>query len=195
MPKERLQPARYALIIDSTFLKSVPIDNVLSDVMVTTIPLSRIPELAGVEVKMFDLAMTGSYREPIPKRVIFSNVFDHLPCESVMTRLSEIENRSPTTAQRSVVLNAAFNLARAIEKAQQILRNKLNTASMFKAPPGFNQWPSALQRFVYLVTERCQCRGVDFAICAPNMRVSGRDFRPSWLSYIGYIASVSKILQ
>ena len=27
------------------------------------------------------------------------------------------------------------------------------------------------------------------------MRVSGRDFRPSWLSYMGYIASVSKILQ
>ena len=48
---------------------------------------------------------------------------------------------------------------------------------------------------MYLVTEICQCRGVDFAICAPNMRVSGRDFRPSWLSYMGYIASLSKILQ
>ena len=32
-------------------------------------------------------------------------------------------------------------------------------------------------------------------ICAPNMRISGRDLRPSWLSYMGYIASVSKVLQ
>ena len=32
-------------------------------------------------------------------------------------------------------------------------------------------------------------------ICAPNMRISGRDLRPSWLSYMGYIASVSKALQ
>ena len=28
MPKERLQRARFALLIDSTFLKNVPIDNV-----------------------------------------------------------------------------------------------------------------------------------------------------------------------
>ena len=27
------------------------------------------------------------------------------------------------------------------------------------------------------------------------MQVSGRDFHPSWLSYMGYIASVSEILQ
>ena len=80
-----------------------------------------------------------------------------------MTRLSEIENRNPTTAQRTVVLNAAINLARAMEKAQQTMRNKMNTASLIVTPPGFNQWPSALQRFVYLVTEICQCRGVDFA--------------------------------
>ena len=82
-----------------------------------------------------------------------------------------------------------------MEKAQQIMKDKLNTASLFVTPPGFNQWPSALQRFVYLVTEICQCRGVDFAICAPNMRVSGKAFRPSWLSYMGYIVSGSKILQ
>ena len=47
-------------------------------------------------------------------------------CEGVMTRLSEIENRSSTTAHRTVVLNAAINLARAMEKAQRIMRNKLN---------------------------------------------------------------------
>ena len=96
MPKERLQRARYALILDSTFLKTVPVENVLSDVMVTTIPLSRIPEMAEVVVAMFDPEMTGStYREPPPKRALVSNVFDHLARERLMTRLSEIENRNP----------------------------------------------------------------------------------------------------
>ena len=55
-----------------------------------------------------------------------------------MTRLSEIENRNSTTAQRTVVLNAAINLARAMEKAQKLLKNKLNTTSLFVTPPGFN---------------------------------------------------------
>ena len=195
MPKEMLRRARYKLIIDATFLKNVPIDNVLSDVIVMTIPLSRIPEMAEVVVTMFDPEVTGTYRKPPPKRVIFSNVLDHLACEGLMTRLSELKNRNPTTVQRTVVLNAAINLARAMEEAQQKMGSKLNTVSLFVTPPGFNQWPSALQRFVYLVMEVCQCRGVDFAICAPNMRVSGRDFLPSWISYMGYNASVLKILQ
>ena len=40
MPKEWLKRALYALIVDSTFLENVPIDNVLSDVMVMTIGTS-----------------------------------------------------------------------------------------------------------------------------------------------------------
>ena len=75
--------------------------------------------------------MTGTYREPPPKRVIFSNVFDHQACEGLIARLSEIENRNPTTAQRTIVLNAAINLARATEKAQQIMKDKMNTVSLF----------------------------------------------------------------
>ena len=39
-----------------------------------------------------------------------------------MTRLSEIEQSNPTTAQRTVLLNAAIKLARAIETALRILR-------------------------------------------------------------------------
>ena len=53
---------------------------------------------------------------------------------------------------------------------------------------------SRLKALVYLVTEICHGRGDDFAICAPNQQVSSRDLRPSWLSYLGYIASVYKIL-
>ena len=66
---------------------------------------------------------------------------------------------------------------------------------IFVTPPGIGQWHSALQRFIYLVTEISQCREIDFAICAPNMRISSEDLRPSWLSYMGYIASISKVLQ
>ena len=195
MPKERLQRARYALLIDSTFLKNIPIDNVLSDVMVFTLPLSRIPEMAEVLVTMFDPEMTGTYKEPPPRRVIISNVFDHLACEGLMTQIVNVEMLNPTPAQRATVRNAVTNLAGAMEKAQNILKRKLKVPVIFVTPPGFCKWHPALQRFVYLVTEVCQSREVDFAICAPNLRVSSSDLRPSWLSYMGYIASVSKVLQ
>ena len=195
MPKERLQRARYALLIDSTFLKNIPIDNVLSEVMIFTLPLSRIPEMAEVLVTMFDPEMTGTFEEPPPRRVIISNIFDHMACEGLMAQIASAEILNPTPAQRATVRNAAINLARAMEKAQNILRDKLKVPVNFVTPPGFCQWHSPLQRFIYLVTEICQCRKIDFAICAPNMRVSSSDLRPSWLSYMGYIASVSKVLQ
>ena len=81
-----------------------------------------------------------------------------------MTRLSEIEQRCPITSQRTTILNAAISIARAMEKAHGKLREKLQTPVVF-VTPGFNQWQSALQRFVYLVTEICQFREVHFAIC------------------------------
>ena len=114
--------------------------------------------MTEVVVTMFDPETTGTHHEPPPKRVIFCNVIDYLACEGLMTRLSEIEQRNPTKAQKTVVMNAAINLARAMERAQRIIRDKLNTASLFVTPPVYNQWHPALQRFVYLVTEICQCR-------------------------------------
>ena len=195
MPKERLQRERYALLIDSTFLKNIPIDNVLSDVMVFTLPLSRIPEIAEVLVTMLDPEMTGTFKEPPPRRVVISNIFDHMACEGLMAQIANVEILNPSPAQRATVRNAAINLARAMEKAQNILKDKLKVPVIFVTPPGFCQWHSALQRFIYLVTEICQCREIDLAICAPNMRVSSSDLRPSWLSYMGYFASISKVLQ
>ena len=112
-----------------------------------------------------------------------------------MAQIANVEILNPTPAQRATVRNVAINLARAMEKAQNILKDKLEVPVIFVTPPGFCQWQSALQRFIYLVTEICQCREIDFAICAPNMRVSSSDLRPSWLSYVGYIASISKVLQ
>ena len=100
--------------MDSTFLKNIPIDNVVSDVMVMMIPLSRIPEMAEVLVTIFDLEMTGTLQEPPPKKVSFGNVIDHPAYEELMTRLFQIEHRNPNTAQRAVILNAAINLTGAM---------------------------------------------------------------------------------
>ena len=144
---------------------------------------------------MFDPEMTGTFKEFPPRKVIISNIFDHLACEGMMAQIANVELLQPCPAQRTMVRNAATNLPRAMEKAQNILKEKLKVPVIFITPPGFCQWPAALQRFIYLVTEICQCREVDFVICAPKMRISDRDLRPSWFSYMGYSASVSKVLQ
>ena len=105
MPEERLQRARYALLIDSflkTFLKNVPIESVLSDVMVFTLLLSRFPDIAEILVTMLDPEMTSTFREPPPRKVITSNEFDRLACEGLMTHVSYIELREPTPAQREI---------------------------------------------------------------------------------------------
>ena len=96
-----------------------------------------------------------------------------------MAQIANVEILQSTPAQRTTVRNAVTNLVRPMEKTQNILKDKLKVPVIFVIPPGFCQWPAALQRFIYILTEVCQCREVDFVICAPNMRVSGRDLRPS----------------
>ena len=79
MPKDRLQRARYNLSIDSTFFINIPLDNVLSVVMVMTLPLPRILEVGEVLVTMFHPEMTGTYKKPTLRKVFISNVIDHCP--------------------------------------------------------------------------------------------------------------------
>ena len=185
MPKDRLQRTRYALLIDSTFVKNVPIDNVPPDVILMTLPLST----------MFDPTMRGTYKEPPSKRVIICNVFDHMTCENFFLKTAAIEYADPTPVMRTQLMGSARKLATAMEKTQRILLEKLKVPVLFVTPPGFNLWPSELRQFIYLMTEICQYRGVDFAICAPSMRIDTNDLRPTWLSQMGFIAAVSKILQ
>ena len=90
--------------------------------MVFTLPMSRIPEMAEVLVTMFDPEMTGTFKEPPPRRVIISNVFDHLACEGIMAQIANVEILNPTPAQRATVRNAAVNLAKAMENAQNIFK-------------------------------------------------------------------------
>ena len=43
--------------------------------------------------------------------------------------------------------------------------------------------------------EVCKARRIDFAICAPKLRVGAEDLRPAALSYLANIASISKVVQ
>ena len=79
-----------------------------------TLPLSRIPAMAEVLVTMFDPEKTGTFKEPPPRRVIISNVFDHPACEGMMALIANVEILNPPPAQRATVQNAAVNLARAM---------------------------------------------------------------------------------
>ena len=43
--------------------------------------------------------------------------------------------------------------------------------------------------------EICKACRIDFAICAPNLRVGAGNLRPAALSYLIYIACISKVVQ
>ena len=46
-----------------------------------------------------------------------------------------------------------------------------------------------------MMTEICQNRNVDFATCAPNLRIDINNLRQTWLSQMGHIAASSRICQ
>ena len=172
MPKDMLQRTRYALLIDSTFSKNVPIGNVPPDVI-------------EVLVTMSDPTMRGTYKEPPPKGVIIYNVFDHMTCENFLLKTAATEHVDPTREMRTQLMESVRKMATAMKKTQRILLKKLNVPEFFVAPPGFNLWPPELRQILNPMTEVCQYRGVDFAIYAPNIRMDGNDLRPTWLSQMG----------
>ena len=55
-------------------------------------------------------------------------------------------------------------------------------------------WQQSLQQFVYILLEVCKARRIDFAICAPNLRVDHGDLRPDALSYPAFFAAISRVL-
>ena len=67
-------------MVVSTIPCDLPYDNVVPDVMVVRVPLSRLPEMAEVAVAMFAPEFEGSLKEPPPKR-FFENLIDHMACE------------------------------------------------------------------------------------------------------------------
>ena len=83
-------------------------------------------------------------------------------------------------------------VADAMERAAGILRGRLGALALFA--PEFMYWQQSLQQFVYILLEVCKARRIDFAICAPNLRVDHGDLRPDALSYPAFFAAISRIL-
>ena len=96
-------------MIDSPVPCDLPYDNIVPDVTVVTMPLSRLPEMAEVAIAMFAPELEGSQKEPPPKRSIFVNLIDHMACEGLLQdlprKLREISNHDATRNEVAQVLH------------------------------------------------------------------------------------------
>ena len=189
--KAALQRARYCMAVDSTCRSDLPIDNLLPDVLVLTMPLSRFAEVAEMVGAIYDPNLRGSQKEPPPQRVIFANLLDHMACEGLLHDLDAILSNVRRLGDIAALVNEVVG---AMERAAGILRGRLGALALFVSPPGFMYWPRSLQQFVYILLEVCKARRVEFAICAPNLRVDREDLRPDTLSYPAFFAAVSRAL-
>ena len=86
-------------------------------------------------------------------------------------------------------------MATAMEGIEELLRTQFNTSAIFVSPPGMLYWVRALQQFVYMLTEICSVRRLDFFLCATNLRVGQDDLRPAALSAHAYLAATFRLLQ
>ena len=163
IPKYLIQRTRFCVMIDSTVPCDLPYDNVVPDVMVVTMPLARLPEMAEVVVTMFAPNLEGFQKEPPSKRFIFPNLVDHMACEGLLQdlprHLREMLNRE---AARQEVARVLHQVATAMERtAEPPLRTQLNTPVLFVSPPGMLYCGSAAQQFVYILNEVCIARNID----------------------------------
>ena len=189
--KAALQRARYCMAVDSTCRSDLPIDNLMPDVLVLTMPLSRFAEIAEMVGAIYDPNLRGSQKEPPPQRVIFANLLDHMACAGLLRDLDAIMSDVRRPGDIAALVNEVVG---AMERAAGILRGRLGALALFVSPPGFMYWPRSLQQFVYILLEVCKARRVEFAICAPNLRVDREDLRSDTLSYPAFFAAASRVL-
>ena len=188
--KGALQRARYCVAVDSTCKSDLPIDNLMPDVLVLTMPLSRFAEVAGMVGAMYDPNLRGSLKKPPPQRVIFANLMDNMACEGLLRELDTIMTDTRRPGNAAALINV---VADTMEHAAGILRGRLRALALFLSPPGFMYWPQCLQQFVYILLEVCRARRIEFAICAPNLRADRGDLRPDALSYPASFAAISRV--
>ena len=194
--KNALQRTRYCVMMDSTVPCDLPFDNLVPDVLVVTMPLSRLPEMAEVAIAMFAPELEGSQKEPPPRRINFSNLMDHMACEGQLQDLPRLLREMTTRdAARNEVSRLLHQIATAMERTVEKLRTQLGVPSLFVSPPGMLYWGGMFQQFVYMLSEVCQARSIEFYLCAPNLRVSKTDLRPAALSAHAYLAAISRLLQ
>ena len=186
--KSVLQRYAFCVVVDSTFKTDLPVVNLMPEVMVVNMPLSRIPEIAGMVVAIIAPELMGSLKEPPPQGVIFANPIDHMACEGLLLEVNgamqDVQHPKRAAQLLTVVANA-------MEIAIEILRDQIGVSALSVSSPCLMYWERTFQRFVYLLTEVCKSRRIDVAIWAPNLRVNNEDFRPAALSNHGYLAAVS----
>ena len=194
--KNALQRTRYCVMMDSTVPCDLPFDNLVPDVLVVTMPLSRLPEMAEVAIAMFAPELEGSQREPPPRRILFSNLMDHMACEGQLQDLPRLLREMTTReAARNEISRLMHQIATAIERTAEKLRTQLGVLSLFDSPPGMLYWGGIIQQFVYIMSELCKARDIEFYLCSPIPRVSKTDLRPAALSVHAYLAAISRLLQ
>ena len=140
--KGALQRARYCVAVDSTCKSDLPLDNLMPDVLVLTIPLSRFAEVAEMIGVMYDPNLRGSLKEPPPQRVIFANLLDHMVCEGLLRELDTIMTDTRRPGNAAALVNV---VADAMEHAAGILRGRLGALALFVSPSGFLYWRQSLQ--------------------------------------------------
>ena len=103
IPKNLVQRTRYCVKVKSTIPCDLPYDNIVPDVMVMTMTLSRLQEMAEVAVAIFAPELQGSLKELPPKKLIFPNSIDHLTCEGLLQHLRQtfrdMDNREATRTE------------------------------------------------------------------------------------------------
>ena len=192
--KEAIQRTRYCVLIDSTVPCDLPFDNIIPDVLVATMPLSRLPEMAEVAIAIFSSEILQ--KEPPPKRIIFANVMDHMACEGLLENLPQaLREMSTNEAAWKKVVEVLHRVATAMERTAELLRVHLKVPALFVSPPGKLYWGGRFQPFVYMLTEVCSARSIEFYLCVPNLRVGKADLRPAAVSAHAYLAAISRLLQ
>ena len=181
---------------DSTVPCDRPLDYIIPDVLVVTMPLSRLPEMVEVAIAMFSPDPEGPQREPPPRRIIFANLMDHMACEGLLESLPRIlREMSTNEAARNEVVEVLHRVATAMERAAELLRTHLKVLALFVSPPVMLYWGGMFQQFVYILTEVCSAHSTEFYLCSPNLRFVKADLRPAAVSVHAYLAAISRLLQ
>ena len=129
--------ARYCVMMDSTVPCDLLFDNLVPDVLVITMPLSRLPEMAEVAIAMFAPELEGSQKEPPPRRIIFSNLMDHMACEGQLQDLPRLLREMTTRdAARNEESRLLRQIATAMERTAEKLRTQLGVPALLVSPPG-----------------------------------------------------------
>ena len=106
-----------------------------------------------------------------------------MACEGLSQDLPRNRREMPNRkAARNEIAQILHRVAAAMEKTVELLHTQLNTPAFFVSPPGMLYWGSTFQQFVYMITEVCVARLIEFYMCAPNVRVGPDNLNPAALS-------------